>query len=392
MNAPLQLIGRWITAAIAPSRAASLPATDRLSDGQWLRVIEVANIHRLVPAVGGALRLLGESIVVPDDIRDYFTFLFEHNRVRNDGLRDQARELIRGLNAVGIQPLLLKGIAEILKPSLPDPAMRFVGDIDLLIPEADLEKGVDVAFALGYRPNAGEMKIAPDEHHFPALFHSQRLAAVEIHRTLGRKRHINSFDPAALFLRALEVEQDGLKFHLLSPTDATIYAAYHSQLHHFTLDSEIRASRHLDFLVLQLLDAGAIDAPGVERWFANLGEGDVLEVELALIARIFGYVPHGFQALSAASEQRARLLVWRAEIKGVRRIWRTVYLLRRAFSRERFESERGGGSSGKLFRWRMERLFSLSRKYANPLRILRLSRWFDSSSLVDDGKQSNKKS
>ena len=391
MSAPLQLIGRWIAAALAPDRLPVRLLPHERSESEWLSVVEVANVHRLVPAVGAALLLRGESIAVPADLREYFTLIYDQNRQRNEALLDQLSVLIRAFNAQGIDPLLLKGVAELLVPQLPDPGMRLIGDIDLLVAEADLERAVEITLALGYCPRGSEMKIAPGEHHYPALFHPERLAAVEIHRTLGRKEWFDRFDSKELLTRARKVERSGLRFSVLAPTDAAIYLPYHTQLHHLTLDSEIRGARHLDFFALLLLSRELVDVSTVERWFIQHDALNALQVELALIEEIFGFVPNGFQPLTLSAKRRARRLLWRAQVKVVRRVWRTFYLISRGLSRARFESETEGGGGGKLFVWRLRRVRSLMRKYANPLRILQLSRWIDSSTLVNTRTKPDKK-
>lgn len=374
MNAPLQLLGRLISSALAPDRVPVPHATAALTEKEWLVLIQVANTHRLVPAIGGALRLHGDAIAIPSDVRDYFVAIYEQNKLRNEALRDQLSSLIVALNTHGIEPLLLKGMAELFIPRLPDPEMRFVGDIDLLIPESDLERAVEIALSLGYRPRAGEMTIAPGEHHYPALFHPECRAAVEIHRTLGRKRFVNRFHSAELFARARRRSQDGMRFLVLNETDAAVYLAYHTQLHHLNLDGEIRGARHLDLLALNLLGAGEIDPATVEKWFAKHEVMDALQVELALIREIFGFEAKGFSPLSASAERRARFLVRCAQERGIRRFWRTFFLLYRGLSPERFEHDTGGGNGAKLFVWRLKRLFQLTWKYINPVRILRLSR------------------
>ena len=73
------------------------------------------------------------------------------NGERNRALADQLAEIAAALNAIGTEPVLLKGVAYLVEDLYGDPAARVIGDIDLLVSEERIEDAVGALLAIGYR-------------------------------------------------------------------------------------------------------------------------------------------------------------------------------------------------------------------------------------------------
>ncbi len=114
---------------------------ERLLSGglRWERLVEAADHHLLCPALYGALRqkrLLG---CIPPELCEHLQALHVLNEERNRDLAAHAEETVRRLNEAGVEPVLLKGTANILADLYFDRGMRFIGDIDLLAPADRME-------------------------------------------------------------------------------------------------------------------------------------------------------------------------------------------------------------------------------------------------------------
>jgi len=110
----------------------------------WPAVLALANRHLLAPALppAGPMR---------QEVADYLALLRQANARRNTVVREQLGELVQALNAAGVTPMLLKGGAMLLTGLYPDPAMRMVGDLDVMVPPAALTTSLAVTRQLGYR-------------------------------------------------------------------------------------------------------------------------------------------------------------------------------------------------------------------------------------------------
>lgn len=72
-------------------------------DGDWFRVLEIANRGWLGPALYLAPSR-GRENAMPSSVRDYLAFLHERNCERNRRLRDQLCEAVTVLNKKGTEP------------------------------------------------------------------------------------------------------------------------------------------------------------------------------------------------------------------------------------------------------------------------------------------------
>jgi hypothetical protein len=79
------------------------------SESEWARLIYIANLHYAAPLLHDAVYARGLLARLPDDIRGYLVAIRHANAERNDDIRRQVDDFLPALNAVGIEPILLKG-------------------------------------------------------------------------------------------------------------------------------------------------------------------------------------------------------------------------------------------------------------------------------------------
>src|SRR5262245_63692801 len=120
---------RLLCASLAPALSAQRPTIPRASV-LWPLVVEAADDHLVGPAVGWCI---GADERVPTDVRACFETLLDLNRRRNQIMLQALDGALASLNAAGITPMVLKGGAALVEDLYPDPGMRIVGDLDLLV-------------------------------------------------------------------------------------------------------------------------------------------------------------------------------------------------------------------------------------------------------------------
>lgn len=121
----------------------------------WSGVLELANRAWVTPAVHLALRDHGQLAGIPDDVRAYLAFIHERNLIRNRRLRTQLAEAVRALNAVGIEPVVLKGGIALCCAGEDELGRRMMGDLDLSVDPQETLRAQAALRGLGYAEAIG---------------------------------------------------------------------------------------------------------------------------------------------------------------------------------------------------------------------------------------------
>ena len=194
----------------------------------WERVIEIASEYWMTLALYrelGEKRLLG---LLPGDLLEYFNFIHEGNSARNREILEPASELARLLNQIGVEPLLLKGVSHLASGLYPDPAVRFMYDIDILVPSDRALECWRLLISSGYRAAEARVECMPHEP-WPGLVRKGRTAELEMHH-LSEWNHMLS--SPSLYVDAEPVALGGGKARILSATSHMIFTLAHSYVHH----------------------------------------------------------------------------------------------------------------------------------------------------------------
>src|SRR5688572_31561900 len=105
----------------------------------WGRLLDLANVTRVSPALHWRLAQRGLLAHIVDEAREYLAGVAELNELRNDKHLDQLAAVGRLLNGAGIRPILLKGAASVVSGLYPIAGARHMADIDVLVPPAGLD-------------------------------------------------------------------------------------------------------------------------------------------------------------------------------------------------------------------------------------------------------------
>ena len=122
---------------------------------------------------------------VPADLVIYFNEMRHANLQRNRTIGAQLAEIGCIFSRAGLTGVALKGGAELLAPLHPDPAFRFLSDLDILLPEAELEQAVALLHTCGAVSQPEDEINQRGHHHLEALWHPDWPVPVELHRGFG---------------------------------------------------------------------------------------------------------------------------------------------------------------------------------------------------------------
>jgi len=236
----------------------------------WAQLVSLAYGYEIASSLPVALRKLELRDGLPQATLDYLDGLAVTVRRRNALVLGQAIEVARILNRLDVTPVLLKGGANLLRGLYPDPAMRVMTDLDMLVPADALDTCVASLRKDGFYPLTEYSY--PRGHHYLPLGHPDFPLPLELHyRVLAH--------PYDGFLVADEVRESavaiggrGVSMAVPSPTCAVIQNVAHAQLsNHDYVYGRIDLRSLVDFALLVRAYAGEVDWPAIRQRFDRHG-------------------------------------------------------------------------------------------------------------------------
>lgn len=350
----------------------------------WTGAVCLANTHLLAPALWAAL--VGRRLMqpVPPALRRflettppaaatgrlpalYLEDQYEANRTRNAALRAELAEIVRALNGVGIEPVVLKGGALLLAPGRLDPAARVMRDLDLLIPKPAVNRAVSAVARIGFREIDTGL---PPAHHHPPLLRDGGPASVELHWDLLAPQARAMLPTAAALRSTLPCPTEGGLARILAPAQRLLHNLLHAQVVDRAHRRHAFKLRDLhEFTLLARHSGTPVDWEAMADGLRSHGGGHWLEAYLWLAHRLFGLAwPLRSPPPGAARRHYVLCRSTLALPAPLRRADSVVDQLAIGFSRamivERYGPMPGFGS---LWRTRWQHLGNLRRKYRGKL-------------------------
>jgi len=146
-------------------------------ENRWLPVLAIANrglvTARLALALEGAAG-------VPEQVGVFLADVLRRNRQRNQAVRDQLGDAVRRLNAIGIEPVLLKGAAGLVDGAPPLRDGRILCDLDILVRPSETDAALTTLMAAGYRLFRRRQGETP--HAVAELVRGGERATIDLHQ------------------------------------------------------------------------------------------------------------------------------------------------------------------------------------------------------------------
>lgn len=256
---------------------------------RWDRLIEASSRHLVTPALAWCLR---NEADIPPEIGDYFAAALALNGRRNAILLEGLARTVAALNAIDIEPVLLKGAARLFDQTYPAPSLRLLGDLDVLIPRDRATAAATALKNIGFDTAAD----IPDEpmhyHHLPMMCERETGIGVELHTELTRPPNDRIFSAAWFEQKTRPIHFRNLRLRMGDATRIIAHNIVHDQLHHANYRARRCTLRQLlDLAVVRAKNEGAIDWAELDRLFCSVGQGKVIATYLEFANRLFGQAP-----------------------------------------------------------------------------------------------------
>jgi hypothetical protein len=333
------------------------------AEAEWLGVINLAADHDLLPTFWRAGVDRGwfaplpspalaavEARFAPGRTQPALELqrAYDDNAHRLDDLLDQGERLLAALGRDGVAAVPLKGWLSVRERWYPDPAVRVMRDLDVLIPVDRAADASRAAAKLGYEPIEEALDDYAD-HQLPAMAIPGRLGSLELHTALVVSRWANVL-PAS----------DVIAADRMTTTQAVVHAIAHAQLHDEAFLLRHRPLRALhETAVLSRSPRGSeIDWDEARRAFDRVDAAPALDAHLHLARELFGAdVPLPRSRWRARLHERLCNLELTTE-RGAR-AYRAAVFTPRALGRTRMQKLYGPGN---IWRARLRHLRGSARR------------------------------
>jgi Uncharacterised nucleotidyltransferase len=236
----------------------------------WRSLVALAATTLTVGSLADSMLAPSANVEVPPDFIDLLVDLRARSHSRNRRMRHQFLELLPALNAIGVEPVAMKGLARLLSER--EEQSRIVADLDLLVPAASRGHCIRALQLLGY-----EMIGGADEGGSPVLARAVDVATIDLHTSIKPLYLKLCYDDAARHCRRLDLA-DGAAL-LPSPTFQMLLIVTHDQLNDRDYWRGLIDVRHL-------VDAHRLAREGVDwallaSFFGNATSKRAFEVHMA---------------------------------------------------------------------------------------------------------------
>jgi len=245
----------------------------------WDNFIRLANEHGIIAIIFHNLEQLDLLSQIPENAQSTLSNLYLKSLARNTFLVEKLIELKKSLAGIGINPVVLKGMA--LEPSIyGNIGLRQMTDIDIYIPdEEECLKTWKHLISIGYtsKPLKSSLynKILPDYgKHVPDL-HKDGIS-IDLHHNLFDKDH--RIDTINITNGPVELTIPELGIHFL-------YLVKHLNYHEFKGESQLRL--YIDLLQIITRTDVDITSNRIIDLAENLGIKTILFEKLFLLNQIW---------------------------------------------------------------------------------------------------------
>lgn len=160
----------------------------------WGKVVKISTQHYVLPAIYCNLERENLLKYLPSKLKFYMREIYKLNFERNLQIIKQANELNNLLISNGVNPVFLKGTANLLGNLYKDISERMIGDIDLICSKEEYSKAIDILYKNGYTNVVEKKYRIPEFMHHPRLIRGGDLVAIEIHKELLREQYADEFN------------------------------------------------------------------------------------------------------------------------------------------------------------------------------------------------------
>jgi Uncharacterised nucleotidyltransferase len=253
-----------------------------IASWNWEQIVKIAST-RLVASV--LAKPVQAQINAPEEVKQYFNAILEMSRNRSKIQLDGLSAIVGKLQKRGINPILLKGAASVVSDTYAEPALRFMGDVDILISPEERMLTKAVFAEAGYIDRPGdEPRRAGVFYNEEAMVHPETELGFDIHVALGRFSYRKFLDSAGFINRASQHEFEERIYLTPCVNDRIIHCIFHERIQH---GNQARGGVDLRQLVelRSIIERNKpnIDWSLIQNHFHKNGQGAALTTMLSLL-------------------------------------------------------------------------------------------------------------
>ena len=276
----------------------------------WEQLFEEANREMVLPVLSTAMPGLELEAFTPPDVLDFLSAIESLNLERNQAILSELKLAVRLLNEIGIEPVLLKGAGYIATGVYQNPAARYLLDLDLLVPEEQLQHAAETLMQNGFLRDETD-QFGRFRHHHPQLRRPGSIA-IELHHRLGMGPCASLLPAAEVIDRSVPHDLNPLRVRVPCPEHLATHLILHSQLQHSYNERIWPPLRGMyDLVLLQLRFAGSIDWVHIANRFRRGRRYGVFALHLLDVRDALGLelpIPIRLSALTTLRRHRRQLL------------------------------------------------------------------------------------
>jgi hypothetical protein len=253
----------------------------------WELLIEASSYHFVTPALGWCL--MQQLSAPPHEVRQYFEEIVALNTERNEKLVMGLASIVNALNAIDIEPVLLKGAARLIEGTYPEPMLRFLGDLDVLIPASRSAAAVAALNSIGFRVHPDDALLQASHHHLPMLYDPETGVGVELHTSLLPPEHASLLPTDWFNMNTRRYPFRDVTIRLPDATRSVGHIIAHDQLSHGRhWQRRVELRQLLDLAMIRAKSETAIDWSELDDRFCRMGFGTLLATYMDFARRLLG--------------------------------------------------------------------------------------------------------
>lgn len=283
---------------------------DSFSPQDWDQIVRRAQAEGVASVLYWRLIQSARLQLLPNTLQNSLRALYHSLGMNNAELVRELETLTRLFADAGFPVVALKGICFALT-IYPDPALRPMVDLDLLVPASDLPEAVRIAKEAGYAGTVPEAFPGLDDllsHAVGLQKTTAPFTVLELHYSLLAERSFSYAVPVDWFWTQTEPMKGFDNLLMLSPTAQVLYASAHAMLQHGARNTSLRWFYDLDRLIR--VHARRMDWELLLAQARQFEWGSAVSAALSQTVKFFGTpVPgHVLGGLSGISDRNTDLL------------------------------------------------------------------------------------
>lgn len=199
---------------------------NKLESIEWEDIIDIAQANSVTTLLFYKIRQLGLEDRLKPETHRIMSLKHKKGVARNVVLRHVLKDIIRSLNQHGIKAIILKGAINFCENIYDNRNLRSMEDLDILIREEDFPTARKCMQAAGLDYIGGRIPYDLSEDF------EGRDMAVDLHYLPVPQKYIGLFNMESFWADTIEVNMDGIKMHIPSPTDQIYHKFVHDMIRH----------------------------------------------------------------------------------------------------------------------------------------------------------------